>query len=1158
MIYNKLDIYYLYVVEEYMRKFLSLIISLIIAFMSVADGVVAFANTSKNNGLNSFAQSLIDMVREHDKDSDDSTSENMSVQQFYSSGSNATEDKYSHLPTGAFATKRLVVKSPNKIDFQGAIDCVSGYRDLYILQYDSIEATQNAYDYYSTLNCVDYVEPDYIMKMQIEDVVDDVKGSVGDVVDDVKDFIDDEDKDKIYEINDKVSSWASDKIGFEDIKEDLAKKIKNGHVQVAVLDSGVDTDHKIFEDRLIESNVNLSNTGDENSIEDDYGHGTHVAGIIADNTLSNVKIKPYKVLNNKGKGTESLIAIAIDLAVAEGADIINMSLTSEGEFQMMTDSVDNAVANGVNVVVAAGNDKKDLSKEYFSPACIESAFTVSATTANNQLASFSNYNGPIDIAAPGTDIKSSYLKNGYIKLSGTSMSAPHVAAGLAIVYSVFPEKSAKEAEEMLQEYAIEMDELEGQNYFGAGILYLKYLLEEKPRTAEPIFNIDSCTFNNSFTLTISCPEKKAKIYYLISDEEDVVVNFFTGELYTKSLTISMDTTIYAVAISDGKKFSKIVKKEYKRANNTEADAYDINNVGLIQGYYGSETDLVIPRTIRGITVKGIYNRAFKDNTQIRSVVLPETATKIYGEAFMNCTSIESVSGKGLAYVEKSAFANSSIKNFPFEQMVSIGANAFENCKNLKDVNLQNVATIQANAFTNASGITKVINENLTTLSMGAFSFTDIEEVRIPNITSLSSGVFRGCSKLVSASVPYAKNIANDAFLDCVSLKKLDIADAESIGANCFANTGLEYVSLKKVKTIGNSAFANNTELALVSLANVTSVGAYAFQNCPELQIVYMPALKTLTNNSFSGCPKLLSLWLPSVETINRNALDDSSIEYLQLDNIKTIKSLPQNLKGFVAPTSLISISAAIPSTDFIVYGYTGTYAEEFARNNNKQFMSVPAIVYDLEEQVDTEDRFIVVYALGFNCKYQWYKNDSLSNEGGTLIEGATNYYYEPSRKDNATAYYCVITSSDGTNSNTVTTNYIENAYEYREADYTEYNEIVTFYNNIDKSLYKDGAFDAVDQLLNINISGLNLAQQDLLDSHVDKIRKAIYSAELKFVLCDTNNDGKISIIDARLALKAVVGSLTLDVTQKLAADVNGDGKISIADSRAILKSVVDQ
>ena len=181
-----------------MRKFLSLIISLIIAFMSVADGVVASANASKDNGLNSFAQNLIEMVREYDTNLDDSTSENMSVQQFYSAGPNSTEDKYSHLPAGAFASKRLVVKSEKKIDLQGAVDCVSGYRNLYILQYESIKATQQAYDYYLALDYIDYVEPDYIMKMQIEDAVDDVKDSIDGIIDDVKDYIDTDTTDKVY------------------------------------------------------------------------------------------------------------------------------------------------------------------------------------------------------------------------------------------------------------------------------------------------------------------------------------------------------------------------------------------------------------------------------------------------------------------------------------------------------------------------------------------------------------------------------------------------------------------------------------------------------------------------------------------------------------------------------------------------------------------------------------------------------------------------------------------------------------------------------------------------------------------------------------------------------------------------------------------------
>lgn len=1143
-----------------MRRFLSFIISLIIAFMSVADGVVAFASASKDYRLNSFAEKLIEMVREHDENVN--ISESASVQYFYSSGPNDTNDKYSHLPKNAFVSKRLVVKSQKKIDFQGAIDCVSGYRDLYILQYDSLEAVQRAYDYYLALDYIDYVEPDYIMKMQakeeindaIDDAIDDASGAIDDFVGGYKDDV----IDKVYEIEDKVTSWASDTIGFEAIKNDLATQIKDDYIQVAVLDSGVDTDHEIFEGRLIESNVNFSNSGKENSCEDDFGHGTHVAGIIVDNTLSNVKIKPYKVLNNQGNGTESLIAIAIDLAVAEGADIINISIASDGEFQMMNESVNNAVANDVNVVVAAGNKKMDLTQHYISPACIESAFTVSAVNEKIELSSYSNYNGTIDIAAPGDNINSSYLNGGYIKLSGTSMATPQVSAALAVVYSIYPDKTAKEAEDLLCEYAITLDENEGINKFGAGLLYLKYILEEKPTTADPVFSVDSCTFTNSFSLSISCPEPNATILYVISDNENVVVNFLNGEIYKSQLKISLDTTIYAVAIVKGKNFSSVVKKEYVRANNSESDLYDISSTGLIQGYFGKETDLIIPKKIRGITVKGVSTAAFKDNENIHSVSLPDTATRIYSEAFMGCTALESVTGNGITQVEKNAFANSSLVNFPFEQLTTIGVSAFENCQNLKDVNLTNVTTIQANAFKNAKGLSVVNNDKLTSVGVSAFSGSDIKQINLPEITSIISSAFENCVNLEVVSIPRAKTIGASAFQNCTALKELDISSAETLSASCFENTGLVRVYCKNVKTLGNFAFANNSRLAIAALPKATSIGTYAFQNCPELQVVHMPALITLTNDSFSECPKLLSLWLPSVETINAGALEESSIEYLQLDNVEKINSFPQTLKGFVAPSSLKKIGGEIPSTDFVVYGYEGTYAEQFAKENNKQFETVPAIVYDLEEQVSTDDTFVLVYALGFNCKYQWYKTDDLSNEGGIPIEGATNYYYEPNRNDNAAAYYCVITSDDGEVTNTIKTKYIANALEYREADYSEYNELCEFYKNIDRSLYIEEDLITVDELFKINVLGLNLAQQDLLNSHIEKIRAAIENARFKYVLFDVNADGKISIIDARLVLKSVVGSLVLDEMQTMAADINGDGKVSIADSRAILKSVLNK
>ena len=162
---------------------------------------------------------------------------------------------------------------------QGAIDYISGYKDLYILQYDTCEKAIQAYNYYTQLSYIEYVEPDIIVSAD-EDYEIQIPDFNPDIFDDVKD---------------EALSWVSQEIGFDSIKEELASRIQR-EVIVAVLDSGVDMDHEYLEGRLLSNNVNFSSSGDKDSCEDDYGHGTHVAGILVDNTLENVKIKPYKVL----------------------------------------------------------------------------------------------------------------------------------------------------------------------------------------------------------------------------------------------------------------------------------------------------------------------------------------------------------------------------------------------------------------------------------------------------------------------------------------------------------------------------------------------------------------------------------------------------------------------------------------------------------------------------------------------------------------------------------------------------------------------------------------------------------------------------------------------------------------------------------------------
>lgn len=1082
-----------------MKRLLSVFLSIIIAVLSVSQGFYSFAQENESVKLYDFAEKLSNMVRENAVNDAADIEGNIEEEIIKA---DAFYNNFIGLSDETFETRRLIVKSKKSIDYQGAIDCVSGYNDLYILQYDSVIATKLAYNYYLSCDYIDYVEPDIIMSAQDEVEVPEFDIPDGDISD-------------MNDATAEAIEWLSDKIGFSDIEEKLSNMINDDYILVAVIDSGVDTDHEYFEDRLVYSDYNGSSSGERNSVEDDYGHGTHVTGIIVGNTLSNVKIKPYKVLNDMGNGSLSSIALAVDLAVADGADIINMSLAAQNKSQTMINSVNNAVANDVNVVAAAGNKNVDLDNVYITPACIESAITVSATDRNDNLASFSNFDGTIDIAAPGQNIKSCYLNNTYTSMSGTSMAAPQVTAGLAILQTIFLDKPAAECEEMIKDFAIAMTEKENHNYFGSGLLYLKYLVDGKPTTADPVFSVDSCSFTEPFEVSISCPEKDAKIYYVIYDTGNWdTINWFDELEYTSPIKVSVNTKIAAIAVGTGKNPSSIITVEYERHSESEEQDFEINLLGFITDYFGSKEELIIPEIIQGRVVQGIATGAFEDNSFIKTVVLPETAEHINLNGFKGCKKLEKVVGPAVKV---------------------LGLKAFADCKNLVSLDLP---------------LLKGIGDY-------AFSGSGIKEINLPNVTDLGTNTFNGCDKLETVSLPSVENINIGTFRDCTSLKSVDISSAVKISASAFRNTGIERIVIDNVEEIGNYAFADNNSLIGIKFSNVVSTGTYVFQNCPSLTYVSLPKLEEVNGNTFKGCTELKTLHLPSVKSVLKNAFAGSSIQYLKFDCVETIKSMPDTLVNLVVSSTLEDISS-VSSTNFSVYGYNGTYAQQFANENNKEFRSLPSIIYEPKDSVNAETGFVFVYAQGFNCTYQWYKNDTNSNENGVLIEGATGCYYKPTRADNAETYYCVITSSDGINTESITTKAILNAPEYKDADYTEFYALFEEYQQIDKTLYKDGEFDKVDELFSIDVTQYSLAQQDLLDEYVKNIRDLINKAEYGFVLYDVNSDGNISIIDARMVLKAVVGSCELDSLQILAADINGDGQVSIADSRAILKFVLDQ
>jgi serine protease len=178
---------------------------------------------------------------------------------------------------------------------------------------------------------------------------------------------------------------------------------------------------------------------------DDQGHGTHVAGTIAQTTNNGkgvaglaycARLMPIKVLNRFGWGTLADVAEGIRYAADNGAQIINLSLGGSGKSRILEQAVDHALSKGVVVVAAAGNSGKAVGY----PAGYEGVIAVSATDSNDTIAWFSSRGPQVVIAAPGVGVTQQTICNGgrdkceiFGTFNGTSMASPHVAGAAAMM-----------------------------------------------------------------------------------------------------------------------------------------------------------------------------------------------------------------------------------------------------------------------------------------------------------------------------------------------------------------------------------------------------------------------------------------------------------------------------------------------------------------------------------------------------------------------------------------------------------------------------------------------------------------------------------------------------------------------------------------------------
>lgn len=227
-----------------------------------------------------------------------------------------------------------------------------------------------------------------------------------------------------------TASWGTDYSGLRHYGTHYAGTYQK-QVTVAILDSGIDFDHPCLSD-CVDRTRSVDLSSDKNQPEDGNGHGTHVAGIIADGTQdAQVTLVSVKTQNSLGYGSDAALTAGLVYSMGQGFDVLNLCL-GDGHSSVVDAAIQDCIKKGIVVVTSSGNDGRQITSAEHYPVHIQNILVVGACDQNGERCHFSNYGSSVDLLAPGQNINST-VPGGRGVWSGTGTAAPIASAAAALL-----------------------------------------------------------------------------------------------------------------------------------------------------------------------------------------------------------------------------------------------------------------------------------------------------------------------------------------------------------------------------------------------------------------------------------------------------------------------------------------------------------------------------------------------------------------------------------------------------------------------------------------------------------------------------------------------------------------------------------------------------